>query len=178
MTSRNLAPLSTGRSWFGIEPLLDMHREMNRLFDGVLRGTAIPELPGMAMPKIDVHEKDGELCVLAELPGVAQQDVELQLNDDMLSISGQKQSEFEEGDRSNKYLMERSYGRFERTIQLPFAPNPEDVTASFENGVLRIRMPVEEARRAHRIEIGSGTDHEKQLGDSSAQERGSAEQRH
>jgi HSP20 family protein len=156
MASRNLTPFSSGRSLFGMEPLLDIHREMNRLFDGALRGAGAQDMQGMGVPSVDVHEKDGELCVLAELPGVDQKDVELQLNGDMLSISGHKQSEFEQGDRSNHYIMERSYGRFQRTIQLPFAPKPDDIKANFENGVLRIRMPVEAARQARRIEIGTG----------------------
>jgi HSP20 family protein len=170
MASRNLTPFSSGRNLFGMEPLLDIHREMNRLFDGVLRGAGSQDMQGMAVPSIDVHEKDGELGVMAELPGVDQKDVDVQLNGDMLSISGQKQSEYEQGDRSNHYIMERSFGRFQRTIQLPFAPKPDDIKANFENGVLRIRMPVEAARQARRIEIGTGAGGEpnKQLGASNA----------
>lgn len=127
-----------------------------------------------------MHETHGELCVLAELPGVAQQDVDVQLNGDMLSISGQTQSEYEEGDASTHYVMERSYGRFQRTIQLPFAPKPEDVKADFENGVLRIHMPAESGRRAHRITVGSGSTQDRQLSDSGGAKRakGGSEQRH
>lgn len=184
MQSRNLVPQTSGRGLFGMEPLLDIHREMNRLFDDVFRGTGASDMRGMSIPHVDVREKNGELCVLAELPGVSQQDVDLQLNGDMLSISGEKQSEFEEGDRSSSYLMERSYGRFQRTIQLPFAPKPEDVKASFENGVLRIRMPMEEGRGAHRIEISTGAGQDKQLGSATASQKstgkggGGTDQRH
>jgi HSP20 family protein len=168
-----------------MEPLLDIHREMNRLFDDVLQGTGASDRRGMmTMPKVDVHEKNGELCVFAELPGVAEKDVEVQLHGDMLSISGEKQSEYEEGDRSSHYVMERSYGRFQRTIPLPFTPKPEDVKASFENGVLRIRMPAQDGQRAHKIQIGSGTGQDKQLGSSAAssatqkQTPGAGEQKH
>ena len=88
MPSRNLVPQSAGRGLFGMEPLLDMHREMNRFFDDVRRGSVPSDLRGMTMPQVDVHEKDGQLCVLAELPGVSENDVDVQLNGDIARRPG------------------------------------------------------------------------------------------
>jgi HSP20 family protein len=152
MTSLNLTPSSPNRTLFGMEPLLDVYREMNRMFDDVLRAPTAAVMRSMAAPKVDVHEKNGELWLLAEVPGVSPQDLDVQLSGDTLTISGEKQNEFEQ-DGANHYVMERSYGRFERTIQLPFAPKAEDAKASFENGVLRIRIPIEGAQRTRHIEI-------------------------
>lgn len=157
MTSRNLTPRS--RAGFGLDPLLDLHREMNRLFDDAFTGGQPAELrgTGMTAPRLDVHEKDGELCIIAELPGVTQQDLDLQIEGDMLTIRGERKSETEQ-ERANYYIMERNYGRFQRTVQLPFSPNPDEVKASFENGLLTIRMPNAGSQRAHRIELSGSAD--------------------
>jgi HSP20 family protein len=155
MPSRQLAPLS-GRSGFGLDPVLDLHREMNRLFDDVFRGGTLADVrSGFQAPRVDVHEKDGELWVEADLPGITKDDLDIQLNGDMLTISGKKEEEHKE-ERRNYYMMERSSGQFQRTIQLPCSPQPDQVKASFENGVLQIRMP-SEGKSAHRISLeGAG----------------------
>jgi HSP20 family protein len=111
----------------------------------------------MTMPRLDVREQDGELCVLAELPGVDQQDLDIQLDKDVLTIRGEREEESER-EKANYYVMERSYGRFERSVQLPFTPKPDEVKASFDKGVLTIRMPKSQEQGAHRIELSSGSD--------------------
>lgn len=156
MPSRNLTPYARGRGQVGLDPLLDLHREMNRMFNDVFSGGTLADVRGggINMPRLDVREKDGELWVMAELPGVDQQDLDIQLDKDMLTIRGERKSEAQE-DNASYYLMEHSYGRFERSVQLPFTPKPDEVKASFDKGVLTIRMPRTQDQGAHRIQLNA-----------------------
>lgn len=158
MASRFPVPFSFGRSLSRIDPLFDLHREMNRLFDDVLSGTG-SLAPGsssaglMAVPRIDVQEDEREICISAELPGVKPSEVDLRLEGDMLTISGEKKSESERS-QQNYHVMERSYGRFQRTVQLPFAPDPQHVRADSHQGVLTIHLPKQaQQERSRRIEV-------------------------
>ena len=165
MATRFLLPMAGG-GWLG-DPLLDFHRDMNRLFENAFRGEAGAGnggrgagMAGMSMPQIDVHETDDELCITADLPGVTQGDLDLQIDGDMLTLSGERKKETQGGSQSNYHVMERSHGRFQRMLQLPFAPDPEQVNADFRDGVLTVHLPrraQQEKRR--RIEIkGAGSD--------------------
>jgi HSP20 family protein len=124
-------------------PFLTLHREMNRMFDDVFRGFELAPFAsgrtfdGLGWPQIDVDENDKELRVTAELPGLEEKDVNVEMANGVLSISGEKKSETEDKDRR---FGERYYGRFERRIAL------EDVDegkaqASFKNGVLTVTVP-------------------------------------
>ncbi len=121
-------------------PFLALHREMNRLFDDVFRGFDLmpfgsPALSG-GWPHIEVVEDDRELRVCAELPGLEERDVEVLLEDRVLTIQGEKRAECEEHGRR---FSERFYGRFMR--QLPVGDVEEDhVQASFKHGVLTVTL--------------------------------------
>jgi HSP20 family protein len=139
---------------------MDLHREMNRLFDDVWRGIG-PMVPGpsastslIAAPRVDIQESERGLEVTAELPGVAQADVEVRVDDDVLTIRGEKREEKKD---ARAHLTERFFGTFERAIQLPYSPDPDQVQAQFEDGVLRVMLPKEgRVERSHRIEIRGG----------------------
>lgn len=155
MVSRMMTPFG-GRGLMNRgDPFLDLHREMNRLFDDTLRGMgggASGQGAMMGMPRLDVHEAGENLEITAELPGVKQEDVDLRLEGDMLTISGEKRQEHED---KKAHFVERSYGSFSRSVQLPFQPNPDQVQADFDNGVLRIRLPRQGSQeRSRRIQIG------------------------
>jgi len=155
MVSRMMTPFG-GRGLMNRgDPFLDLHREMNRLFDDTFRGMgggASGQGAMTGMPRIDVHDAEENLEVTAELPGVKQEDVDLRLEGDMLTISGEKRQEHED---KKAHFVERSYGSFSRSIQLPFQPDPDQVQADFENGVLRIRLPRQGSQeRSRRIKIG------------------------
>src|SRR3954470_12266656 len=150
----------------GSDPFLALHREMNRLFDEAFRGFGPPEggtspealvSGGVAVPRIDVSETDQDLKVVAELPGVDQNDVEITLSDDVLTIRGEKKVAHE-NQQQNYHVMERSYGSFARAIRLPFTVNPDQVQASFKDGVLTVALPkpAETQQKERRIQIGSG----------------------
>lgn len=153
MASRFLAPFG-GRSLAGRgDPFMQLHREMNRLFDDTLRDLGGGRGGGVT-PSIDVHDTGDGIEVTAELPGVAQDDIDLRLDGDLLTISGEKKSERTD---ERAHVVERSYGSFRRSIQLPFTPDPSKIQASCEHGVLKVRVPRgAEQERSHKIPIGGG----------------------
>lgn len=157
MASRFLAPFS-GRGLLGRDPFLDLHREVNRLFDDSFRTMREGSGSGagfMLSPKVDVSQTDDGWEVTAELPGVDQKDIDLRLDGDLLTISGEKRDERK--DEKNRFV-ERSYGSFTRTFQLPFTPDPEKVTADCDRGVLTIKLPkAAEQDRSKRIEVRGGS---------------------
>jgi HSP20 family protein len=111
-------------------------------------------LQGGVLPRMDVVEKDGRIEVTAELPGLAREDVRIELADDTLVISGEKRQETEETKGSRK-ITERSYGVFARTLDLPAGVKAEDIEASMDKGVLTVRFPKDAMTSAapQRIEI-------------------------
>jgi HSP20 family protein len=136
------------------DPFLQLHREMNRLFDDTLRevGGGNGARGGALMPSLDVHDTDDGIEVSAELPGVAKDDIDLSLDGDVLTICGEKKNERKD---EQAHVVERSYGSFRRSVQLPFTPDPAKVRADCENGVLKIRLPRgAEQERSKKIPIG------------------------
>ena len=107
-------------------------------------------------PSMDVSETEKELRITAELPGVGERDVEVTLNDDVLTIRGEKK--FERKDETENYhFVERSYGTFQRSLRIPYPVNPDEVRASFDNGVLTVTLPKTQAQeKSRRIEVRSG----------------------
>jgi HSP20 family protein len=144
MNMRDLIPWGRSnvptRRWKDVNPLMTLHREMNRMFDDFFRGFDLaPFGVGRAFswPNIEVAETDREVKVTAELPGLEEKDVEVQLANGMLTIKGEKKTETEDKDR---LFSERYYGSFERRI--PVEGIEEDkVSAAFRNGVLTVTMP-------------------------------------
>jgi HSP20 family protein len=147
-------------------PFLTLHREMNRLFDDVFNrfDTGLPSafgrMPGWSggsWPSLEVTASDHEVRVSAELPGMEEKDIELLVDEDVLTIRGEKKAETEDKERR---FSERFYGRFERVVPLPFAVEDEKVEASFENGVLTVTLPksAKAKEKAKRIAIGSKGD--------------------
>jgi len=163
MPSRYPVPYSSQRSLGALDPLSDFRRDMDRLFDAFFGGGG-PLIGGasaastMPTPRIDVHEDDHEFCVSADMPGVKPSEVDLRLEGDVLVISGERKSEAERKDE-NFHVMERGYGRFRRSVQLPFTPDPDQVHADYNHGVLTIRMPLQpQAERSRRIEVHESGD--------------------
>jgi HSP20 family protein len=106
----------------------------------------------LAQPRMNIEDTGNELRVTAELPGVSEDDVQVTLDDDTLIIAGEKRDEREVDDRDVR-LVERVFGRFRRAIQLPFSPNPDQVEASFRNGVLTITVPKNAEQRSKQRQI-------------------------
>lgn len=150
MAIRDLIPWNRGgevspRRGEELNPFLTLHREVNRLFEDMFRGFDLAPFGtadrlfdrGFGSPNVEVSETNNEVEVTAELPGLDEKDVEVQLANGMLMIRGEKKIESEDKDRR---FSERFYGHFERRI--PIDDIDEDkVTASFKNGVLTVTLP-------------------------------------
>jgi len=146
MALRDLVPWKDGSPNVGAQrnetgnPFLTLHREMNRMFDEAFRGFDIGSFGSPAMmgwPNVELNETEKEVRVVAELPGLDQNDVAIELSDGVLIISGEKKSETEDKER---LFSERYYGRFERRIPVDEV-DQDKVAASFNNGVLTVTLP-------------------------------------
>lgn len=140
------------------DPFAALHREMNRLFDDFWRafdGAQFGDGRGVRWPEVDVDERDDEVVVSAELPGLDEKDIEVSLRDDVLTIRGERKVEHED---ARKHLSERYYGRFERTIPLGIEVEGDKARASFGNGVLTVTIPksADARHRVRRIPIAQG----------------------
>ncbi len=159
MAGSNL-PSFFGRDRDGLGSLF---REVERTFDDFSRRTPFAGFArfgnGVAMPKIDIAEGKDGLDIMAELPGVDEKDIDVTLANGMLTIRGEKKSERDESDKDKNWqLVERSYGTFSRTIELPYDVESDKVAAKFDKGVLHIHLPKPAAsvRKEKRIEISKG----------------------
>ena len=134
-------------------PVATLHREVDRLFEDFFRGfDRFPTLPfreeqlAEFTPKIDVSENDKEVEVAVEVPGMDQNDIEVNLKDDVLTIKGEKKQEKEEKGKEF-YHVERIYGSFYRSLQIPCEVKQDQVKAVFKKGVLKINLPKSEKAR-------------------------------
>jgi HSP20 family protein len=137
--------------------LRGLHDEMNRLFTGITPATADQGefIRGAWSPNVDIYEDQDRLIVEAELPGMNRDDFELSVENNVLTLKGERKFEKKtEGD--NYHRVERSYGAFTRQFTLPQTVTADGATADFENGVLRVALPKREETKARKIEI-SGT---------------------
>jgi HSP20 family protein len=150
------------------DPLSAFRRDMNRIFEEFLTGfgatgalAAAPQAAAAILtPHINVSETDQEIRVTAELPGLEEEDVEVTLAGDSLTISGEKAAEHEETegegeDERSFHVVERSAGAFSRTLQLPFSVEPDEIVAVFKNGVLTITIakPQEVQQKVRKIAV-------------------------
>lgn len=164
MTLRSMLP----RLWQDdSHPLQSLRREFDDLFNTWASDFKLidrPWGPSDFLPRVNVSETDKELQVTAELPGVDEKDIEINVSGDQLTIKGEKKSEADEkkDEKGRSFRrIERSYGSFYRTLTLPFEIDPDKVQASFKSGVLTLTLakPQEAQRKSRKIEIKS----EKQL---------------
>ena len=128
--------------------LLEEMEELARDFWGAWQ----PGREGMAlMPRTDVYEEKGELVVKTELPGIAEQDLEITLEGGSLIIKAEKKEEVTE--EATHHTRERRYGSYVRSMSLPFPVDGDKVTATFAQGVLELRLPVAAEAKPKKIEV-------------------------
>jgi HSP20 family protein len=144
MDLKSLMPFGRRDVAAGEDPFTAMRREMDRLFDEMSRGFGLPRGvwggEGGAGLRLDVKETDKAVEVHAELPGVDEKDVQLELADNVLTIKGEKKQDKQEQDKGY-YLVERAYGSFMRRVPLPVEVDEDKVEARFKNGVLTVILP-------------------------------------
>ncbi|NOY78434.1 MAG: Hsp20/alpha crystallin family protein [Calditrichaeota bacterium] len=145
--------------WRPAGDLLGIRDEMNRLFDDFFG--SLPEkfgaetgAEGVWMPAVDISETEHDLVVTAELPGVKKDDIKLSVQDNMLTIKGEKKQQKETKDE-NYHRIERTYGAFQRTFTLPAIVDASKIKATFKDGVLKIRLPKREEAKTKEIPIAT-----------------------
>jgi len=134
--------------------LTGMQQEMNRLFDEFF-GERQTEMTECAWtPMVDVSETETEIKVRAELPGLTQDNIEIHLQDNVLTLQGEKKEE-QKDEQENFHRVERCYGSFTRSFNLPTNVKADAVQATFKNGVLLITLPKSEEARTKKIAINA-----------------------
>ena len=141
--------------WEPLRELGTLQSEMNRLFNTVFDGPA-PSGATMRrwMPPMDLVESGEDFVLRADLPGMSEEDVKIELEDSTLTISGERKAEHEQREKG-WHRIERSFGRFSRSLTLPDGVDPDRIEASFNHGVLDVRIPKPEQRKPRRIAISS-----------------------
>ena len=145
--------------WEPAREISSLQQEMNRLFssffDTPAGGTVGNGGARRWIPAIDVVETEDHFVLRADLPGMSEGDIDLSLEDNVLTISGERKAEHEE-QREGYFRVERSFGAFSRSLTLPEGVNGDAISASFDKGVLEVRIPKPEERKPRKISIGVG----------------------
>jgi HSP20 family protein len=124
----------------------DLHRLFNTLFEE----TAASQ---RWVPAMDLVEADDHFTLKADLPGLSESDVSIEVRDNALTVSGERKSDHQQRERG-WYRVERAFGRFSRSLTLPDGIDPDSISASFDRGVLQVVIPKPEQRKPRRIQIG------------------------
>jgi HSP20 family protein len=144
--------------WEPVRELSTIQNEMNRLFNTVFEtpthGNGAHAVRRW-VPAMDLVEAEHDFVLRADLPGMTEKDVNIELEDNVLTVSGERKTEREER-KEGYYRVERASGAFSRSLTLPEGVDPDAVAASFEHGVLEVRVPKPEARKPHKVAISVG----------------------
>ncbi|MFL5488578.1 MAG: Hsp20/alpha crystallin family protein [Gemmatimonadaceae bacterium] len=131
-------------------PIFGLRREIDRLFEDTFARDG-----NAWTPAVDIKENDNEIHLELELPGIKPEDVEITAENGVLTIRGEKRSERKEGQENRYHVVERTYGSFMRTFQLPQGVDEDQINADFENGILSLRIPKAALPQPKRIQIGT-----------------------
>jgi HSP20 family protein len=144
--------------WEPVRELNTLQSEMNRLFNNLF--DAPPPNGGNTgvrrwIPAMDLVETEDDFVLRADLPGLTEGEVNIELEDSVLTVSGERKSEHEER-KEGYYRVERASGAFSRSLTLPEGVDPEGIKASFDKGVLEVRIPKPEERKPRKVAISVG----------------------
>jgi HSP20 family protein len=132
---------------------LNLQDEMNRLFDSFSRGTELQSVTeGSWAPAVDIHESKESIVIDAEVPGVDQNDIKVSITDNILTIQGEKKQQ-KTVEEENFHRVERFYGAFSRSFNLPAGVKADQIKASFKDGVLKIILPKSEEAKTKVINV-------------------------
>jgi len=138
-------------TWRPFRELDRMRGEMDRLWDSFFEGRPRVRF-GEWFPSLDVAETKNDIVVKVELPGMDQKDINISLSDGHLIIKGEKKQEKEEKEE-NYHFIERSYGTFTRSVQLPKEVKHDKISASYKNGVLKVVLPKSEEAKKKEVKV-------------------------
>jgi HSP20 family protein len=158
MNLRSLIPVNRSRGVARREPadpFTSLQREIDRLFDDFTRALPAPTFTASELtPSIDVTETDKQFEITAELPGLEEKDVQVNVADNVLTIQGEKKAAKEEKDKSYR-IFERRYGSFMRSLELPNGVDADAIKATLTNGVLNVIIPKTPAAQVKKVEVKS-----------------------
>lgn len=140
--------------WDPFRDLVTLREKMNRLFEDYYpaRTEEKDMVAGTWAPSVDIYETENELVLTAELPGIKEDDIEIKLEDNTLTIKGDRRFE-KETKEENYHRIERSYGSFLRSFTLPAYIEQEKIEAEHENGVLKIAMPKKQESKSRKVKV-------------------------
>jgi HSP20 family protein len=133
-------------------PFVSLRREMDRLFEDFTHSFSLPS--GSVLPNTDILETEKEIRITAELPGLEDKDVKIDFADNVLTIKGEKKTERDEKEKDYR-LMERSFGSFSRSLELPVGVKADDIKASIAKGVLTVTVAKPAPAQVKKIEVKS-----------------------
>jgi HSP20 family protein len=142
-------------NWDPFRDLNMLQDRMNRLFEDTGRGIRRSEEPASTTiwsPAVDIYETDGEIVVQAELPGMDRKDISLHLENNVLTIRGDRQFK-KETKEDNYHRIERSYGAFSRSFSIPTTVDEDKIRADYKDGVLKVALPKKEQAKPKQIQI-------------------------
>ena len=154
------------RSW--PSPWQELEEMSNRLSQAFGEASPLAREGHEWLPAVNVEETPEELVLTAELPGMTEDDVEIELENNILTVRGSKEQTREESEDRRYHLWERRWGSFQRSFTLPRSVSPERIAATFANGVLTVHMPKVAEARSRRIEIQAGNRHPHEVGSGEA----------
>lgn len=140
---------------FGTTPLFSLRREIDRIFDDAVGGATNRERMEWA-PAVDVREDEKEILLEVELPGIRPEHVDISVDNGVLNIRGEKREERKEGENGRYHVIERRFGSFSRSVMLPAGIDEDQIAASFDQGVLTVRIPKAALPQPKRIQIKNG----------------------
>lgn len=146
--------------WDPFKEILDLRDEIDRIFSETLGRWPRRREETAWVPPIDVSETDNEVIVKADLPGLSEKDVEVLISGNYLTIKGERKRE-KEVKGENFYRVERVYGSFERSLELPAEVNPDKAKAQYKNGVLTITIPKTAKAKVKSIKIETESEEKK-----------------
>ena len=144
--------------WEPFRDLVTIQDRMNRIFEDAFRGASRPRteedwaLGGTWAPVVDIYENEGNLVLKAELPGIDPKDVDVRVENNVLTLRGERKFE-SEASREQYHRVERAYGKFSRSFTLPNVVDTANIKAEFKDGLLRVVMPKREEAKPKQISI-------------------------
>jgi HSP20 family protein len=142
--------------WDPIRELDSLQGDMNRLFDRFFESRAANGTARRWIPAMDLVETDDHLVLRGDLPGMSEDDIEIEIKDNVLTVSGERKAESEEKGEGY-HRVERAFGSFSRSLTLPQGVDVDQVDAEFDKGVLEVKIPKPAEAKPTRVQIGKGT---------------------
>ena len=142
--------------WDPIRELDSLQSDMNRLFDRFFEGRTGNGTSRRWIPAMDLLETEDHLVLRGDLPGLTEDDIDIEIKDNVLTVSGERRADKEEKGEGY-YRVERAFGGFSRSLTLPQGVDADKVEANFDKGVLEVRIPKPAEAKPTRVQIGKGT---------------------